>query len=763
MGSRKLTLAWNKNKSMQISKHKKGSDDYLIEMTDFVINDLVYEKEHLYKAYNYYNGKRDKYQYENLEENFGIGNPTSISFTPLIRKHIDAIVGEFLTTEIRPKISCKDEKTLTNINRDKQLELAKKNYEWVSKFLTNSIYEAIQTGGKGQQGQGQQQQQIQDAVIEKELQDIKESVDLNFISNYEIAGQNIVQYIMQSRKMDFKNKLHQILLDLLIAGEAYYKVVPTSSGTNFKIEIEDPLNTWVDKDPKSRYLKNGYKSVVRKWMTTEEIIIKYGDYLSQKDINDLDDFKGYDYDNRHMIMVTGLGARCGDFSNPGMLDNVGVHPEEYNYDSYTDRSDLIPVYEVEWIDWEKQPDGHRIGKRYECVRIGQDIYILKGEDKTVVRDMDAPNEITLRLNGMFYTDGHGNPYSLMLKTADLQDDYDLLMYFKNNIVALSGTKGAIVDMATLPENLGDNFEERLMKFLAYRKTGISLINSAQEGMPPNQIYNGYDDTVNPGSLQAIQAALEIIEATASSITGVFRERLGGIQQRDAVANVEAGMQQSYIITKQYYQVMDTLVAEMLTDALDMARHVYKKGLTGQIILGDRKEIFTLLPENYSQTDYDVHLANSVDIMKEQELIRQLATQLAGSNMIDPEILILVSTSKSLTELKTSVQRSIKEKKIENNQLQQLQQQLQEAQKNLQQMQQQLEESTRKITQLNEKKLNIEQQNNQMQQNIDWFKVKSDADNKKKELELIEKRNKIELAQIVADDGRQNDDVNQKRM
>jgi hypothetical protein len=44
----------------------------------------------------------------------------------------------------------------------------------------------------------------------------------------------------------------------------------------------------------------------------------------------------------------------------------------------------------------------------------------------------------------------------------------------------------------------------------------------------------------------------MIEDMASSITGVFRERLGGIQPRDAVTNVEAGMQQSYIITKQYY-------------------------------------------------------------------------------------------------------------------------------------------------------------------------------------------------------------------
>ena len=737
---------------MLTSKYKKGSDDYLVDMTDYVIGDLVHEKESLFKAYNYYNGVRDKYQYANLETNYGIGNPTSIKFTPLIRKHIDAIVGEFLTTDIKPHISCKDEKTLTNIHRDKQLELTKELHDWVSKFLQNSIYESLQ-------GKKQENEKIIDPIVDQEIKNIKESLDLNFISNYEIAGQNIVQYILQSRKIDFKNKLHQILLDLLISGEAYYKVLPTSNGTNFKIEVEDPLNTWVDKDPKSKYLKNGYKSVVRKWMTQEEIIIKYGNLLTKKDIDDLGELKDYDYINNNMILVTGSVARCGDYSNPGLLNNTGVHPEDtYNYNR---KFELIPVYEVEWVDWVRTSDGKIKGNRYETIRIASDIYILLGEDKDAVRDMDATNEITLKLNGMFYTDGHGNPYSLMLKTADLQDEYDLLMYFKSNILALSGTKGAIVDVATLPEILGDNFEERLLKFIAYRKTGLSIIDSSQEGQSPNQIYGGFDDTVNPGSLQAIQIAIEIVENTASSITGVFRERLGGIQQRDAVANVEVGMQQSYIITKQYYQVMDTLVSEMLTDALNTARSVYKDGLTGQIILGDRKQIFTLMPKYYSQTDYDVHLINTADIIKELDLIKQLSIQLSSQNNVDPEILIIVSTSKSLTELKTQLLKSIKEKKIENNQLVKLTQELQQAQQVIEQMQKQLEASTKKINSLNERKLAIEQQDNQQKNNINWFKVKSDVDNKKRELDIIENRNKLEALQLV-DNNPNNDKIKNEK-
>jgi hypothetical protein len=54
-----------------------------------------------------------------FEENYGLGNPTSVTFTPLVRKHIDALIGEFLTLPIKPKVSCKDTKTLNNIFRDK--------------------------------------------------------------------------------------------------------------------------------------------------------------------------------------------------------------------------------------------------------------------------------------------------------------------------------------------------------------------------------------------------------------------------------------------------------------------------------------------------------------------------------------------------------------------------------------------------------------------------------------------------------------------
>lgn len=730
-----------------MSDFKIGTDDYLMDQTDMIIGKLVKEKEHLIKAYNYYQGFRDKYQFAHLEKNYGVGNPTSVKFTPLIRKHIDAIIGEYLATKIQPKISCKDQKTLSNILRDKQLEIQNQNFQFVKKFLVNGIYSAIN-------GQPQQNQQVQDKIIQEELNQIKSSVDLSFISNYEMAAQDIVQYILQARRMDFKNKLQQLISDLLIAGESYYQTLPTASKKNFRIEVYDPMNTFVFKSPDSKYMKNGTMSVVRKWLTREEIGIKYGKDLTKEDLKNLDSYIGYTNEEDRLTWIAAVNSR-GCVRTTGIL--AGVEVSNYYDENYDSDIELIPVYDVEWIDYDRKKQK---GVLYHVTRIGADIYILHGENTDVARTQDDPDNVRLSINGMYYTNRTGVPYSLMLATADLQDLYDLTLFQKDNLIAQSGTKGAHVDMSQLPTWLGDTPQERLLKYLGYRKMGLSPIAAIQDGIeqsPLNNIWNGYDDTLPVHAIQGYQISLQMIEDMASSITGVFRERLGGIQPRDAVTNVEAGMQQSYIITKQYYQAMDTLVSEILVDALDLAKIVYKKGFTGELILGNRKHIFTLLPEHYTFTDYDIHLADSTEIIKEMELLKQLALQLAGSSQIDPEILLIVSTSKSLTEMNESIRRSIREKKIENNQLQQLSQQLEQAQNQVNQLQQQLEKSTKQITQLNDKKLNIEQQDNQVRQQIDWFKAQTDRQFKETQIEAMREKNKLEAAQLL-DNNPNNDEV-----
>ena len=131
---------------MQLSK----KDSELIELTNKAIAELVYPKWNLQKAYNYYNGKRDAEQFRYLEENFGIGNPTSVEFIPLIKKHIDALIGEYLGNPIDPKISCKDAETISKITREKESESKDVIYVKIKIYIDKKIIEWYYTKQKRQ-------------------------------------------------------------------------------------------------------------------------------------------------------------------------------------------------------------------------------------------------------------------------------------------------------------------------------------------------------------------------------------------------------------------------------------------------------------------------------------------------------------------------------------------------------------------------------------------------------------------------------------
>jgi hypothetical protein len=63
-----------------------------------------------------------------------------------------------------------------------------------------------------------------------------------------------------------------LLLDLLITGWTFYRVKPTSSGSNVNVEVLNPLNTFVDTNPESPYVKDSHRVVVRKWLTRQQVL-----------------------------------------------------------------------------------------------------------------------------------------------------------------------------------------------------------------------------------------------------------------------------------------------------------------------------------------------------------------------------------------------------------------------------------------------------------------------------------------------------------
>ena len=123
--------------------------------------------------------------------------------------------------------------------REKQLLISKELFNYLKKYLENNIISSIINN----------EEVSTDPFIEKQLNKISNSINDSFVSQYEIAAQNILDYLKQSKNIDLTNKMHSLLTDLCITGTCYYRVKPSNSGDNIQFEVLNPINTFVEKNP----------------------------------------------------------------------------------------------------------------------------------------------------------------------------------------------------------------------------------------------------------------------------------------------------------------------------------------------------------------------------------------------------------------------------------------------------------------------------------------------------------------------------------
>ena len=686
-----------------------------IEQINRCISELVYDKTGLRKAYNYYHGKRDADQFKYLEDNFGIGVPTSISFTPLMKKHIDVLVGEYLELEPDLQVTCKDDETISKIQRDKQLKIDSEMHQFLTKYLHHALIDILMDS----------KEPVNDPFIEKELQKIKNDVENSFESAYEIAAQNILEYIKHNRELDLRNKLREMLTDLLIGGCCYYRVKPSGGKDNLRFEVLNPLDTFIERNPNAFFLNKSRRAVIRRWLTKDEILEEFGEDLTVKAIAKVEEyFSGMQHGdvlNDYVVVNTKMDSLLDDDSNPkktpGILAGLEIHPlyphvsDEW---ATTINNRVIPVFECQWLEFDKKENRSVL---HEGIKIGGDIYITNGEPDYYIRSKSDIRSCNLNINGMFFNDKNGQPFSLIQSTQDLQDRYDLLLYYRDNLIATSGTIGDWVDAASLPAFLGVEMPERIQKWIAYKKNGVAWYDSSQDGAQLiNTTFNGYDDSIKVQAIQAIQLAIDSVEQQASSISGVFAQKLGQIQEREAASNVKVGIHQSTLLTKQYFHAMDLMQREVCYDLLNLAKFVFKNGLTGTIVLGDRLvKTFTALPEHFTMTDYDIHIADSSEAYVKIQTAQQLNIELIKQGQVAPDVAFDILDSKNLTEVKQRLRTAIRNQKAENNMVQQLQQQVQqyesnhkEDQKTISDLQNEIKRLQSQVEANNNAKIQIEQ-------------------------------------------------------
>ena len=121
------------------------------------------------------------------------------------------------------------------------------------------------------------------------------------------------------------------------------------------------------------------------------------------------------------------------------------------------------------------------------------------------------------------------------------------------------------------------------------------------------------------------------------------------------------------------------------------------------------------------------------------MLKQLVIQLSSNNQVDPELLLIVTSSKSITELRLAMEKSIKRKKEENNQLQKLNEAYQQAQQ-----------------QLNAEKLNLDKQKLKQDYDLGILKITTDKDYKGEMTEIEKRRVELEALQLIDNNPKNNE-------
>jgi hypothetical protein len=699
---------------VSISEEDKSKFDYLSQSVDFYISALVREKEHIRKARNLYDGVRDKEEFAYLEQVFGIETPMSVKMTPLVKTKIDVLIGIFLDEEYTYRISMNDAQTINNIEAQKMKKKSEEILKKLEQFKKDTT-EAIKAG----------KESPKTAYEESFIENLNKTLNSDFVSQYEIAAQSLIKFFEQDPTIDLKQKLKQYLLDLLITGEAYYRTYIDREGEDPKLEICKPENVFFSKNTNFQFLSNGNEPNVtavvhRTYMTRTAILNKWGHVMTDE--------------QKTILYGKSDSSGAQVIRDPRQLDRIYELAANTTYNQHLNSMwDTLPVYHVEWLAnneveiagedkesyqvvetikkskyysevldkdlrggkdagyGEPNKKGYRLD-RYEGVRIGWDIYLNLGKSKNPPRSISAPWKTTLSINGVGYNDRNTRPYSVALSLEDLQNSYDVITFFRDNLIANAGVDGSRVNLAAIPKVLGQDFMERLLKFVAFRKQGLELYDPTEEGAGLFQHYGDFRGSLNGNIIQQLNVVLESIQAQADIVTGINRYMYAAAEQRDAVTNVKTGIKQTSLITKDLFELVFDSRKFVLIDLLNQAKITYKEGKKGAYIVGHRNILFNASPENFRFTDFNIQLVNSSKENLKLEKLNALAPQLAGKGSIEDEVLMKLMMTDSITEANLLLSESIKKKKEENNQLQQMAQQLEQLSEQAKQLQTELEKT-----------------------------------------------------------------------
>jgi len=590
----------------------------------------------------------------------------------IIKPVVDLLLGEKAKRPMAYQVVVRNADIESRFDKYRQQQF-KEYLEQV--FINEANAQGMETG-----------QESQEMPVAEEYM---EQVLSNYRDSRAIIGQEVLNYLFDW--LNFEDKSQRLFFDWLIAGECYtYKDVCMN---DVEYDVVSPLDIDYEKGPDVEFIEDADWVVRRQIMSVNQVVDRFYDVLSSKDIDRLEaphgKYRDSSYggvqsmfinkpeDDESDRMVEVLHVCWKSFSRVGILkftDELGQEQEMVVDESYKkEEGEEITYY---WVN-----------EVWEGYQIDKDIYVSHQPHPVQRNEMNNISVCKLPYNGRVYSNRHSDNISVCSMGLAYQVLYNVFHYRLELSIAKNKDKIMLMEMNTIPKRHGWDEE----KFMYYADAmGFAFIDSTAEGKNNERVTFNQYQVLDMSLGQYIAAQFQLLQAIKTEweeMIGISRQRKGQVKTSDGVGVTERAIFQSSVISEELFRRFENFIEREYLGLLDTSKIAWREGKKMTYVTSDlRTAMVNIDPEEYQEAEYGVFVKNN---SREQDKLQQLKglAQAFAQNGQQPGTIAEILDTNNFSKIKSLLAEVDSKQKEMQQQQQQMQQQQQQAQVQAQQQMQ----------------------------------------------------------------------------
>lgn len=652
---------------------------------------------------NLYNGQADVNDMKLILNPGGLEKffvPDAIQHYPIITPRVNVLVGEEKRRKFDWSVQISNPNTLAQIKEDKM------------KLVQQKLNEMLESS-------------VSDEELEQELLKYGDYINFDYQDLREKRANLLMKHYIN--KLNMKLTFQQGFKDALIMGEEIYMFDIVNGEITF--EKLNPLKVHTLRSGYSKEIEKADVIVIDDFWSPGKIQDYFYNDLSEVQVKQLDDENSFgggtnkNLDGVSEAIDDAEGLRLLEReSMNAYIESTGIWNDKNSYgkNTYKDTNGNIRVLRMFWKSMKKVAKVtyfDQLGKKqvkfrseeyvpnkemgetvewlwvpqwWKGVKIGKDIYLQIKPKEIQYNKIDQPSFNSCGIVGQIYNSGDEEAVTMIDRAKPFQYLYDISWYRVNE--ALSKYMGSIVelDLAKVPTGWS------VTKWLYFaRKSGISVVDSfkeGQKGMAKGKLAGAVGNTTGKVLEQRvgdfIQVHIDMMEfakAQMDEITGVSRQRLGQVENRETVGGIERAVSQSNHITEELFTMHDYCKKRCFEILLETAKIALKgKHLKFSYIADDMtRQIAEIDGDKFAEEEYGLQVSNDDEINQLQQKLDGMVQLGLQNQMVSFSTAMKIYNSPSVREIQRLIEK-------DEQQMKEAQQQENEAAIKAQEAQQQAE-------------------------------------------------------------------------